>query len=357
MSEAVEVIAEAALIETTKSDLGGVVTPHEIQNLPLLNRTFAGLSIVMPEARPVGNFDPTKTRIGNFAMSGGDGRQLDVNVDGGDNKDNVGGQPDPELRLRVHPGVPGAAAPLDGGERPLGGRRRERGLQVGDQRLRGHGLRQLPRRRDAHRGLLREAAAGGDPTSEGGVRARGVRRLAGRAHPEGQAVLLRRPGEVPRALHAEPGGGARSQLQAIPGAEALSEIPTPYDDTLGTSKLDWHPATNHTLFARFAYQDLSSPNDQIPVPATADLNNGNTNTTTNYDFVASHTWTLGGDRLNQFAFHFQDFKNEILPNVTGVPFLDFPSVDTGPNATRRSRPPCRSTSSATTSPGRRARTG
>ena len=68
-----------------------MVTPHEIQNLPLLNRTFAGLSIVMPEARPVGNFDPTKTRIGNFAMSGGDGRQLDVNVDGGDNKDNVVG--------------------------------------------------------------------------------------------------------------------------------------------------------------------------------------------------------------------------------------------------------------------------
>ena len=57
----------------------------------MLNRTFAGLSIIMPEARPVGNFDPTKTRIGNFAMSGGDGRQLDVNVDGGDNKDNVVG--------------------------------------------------------------------------------------------------------------------------------------------------------------------------------------------------------------------------------------------------------------------------
>ena len=45
----------------------------------------------MPEARPAGDFDPTKTRVGNFAMSGGDGRQLDVNVDGGDNKDNVVG--------------------------------------------------------------------------------------------------------------------------------------------------------------------------------------------------------------------------------------------------------------------------
>ena len=67
------------------------MTSSEIADLPVLNRTFANLSIVMPEARPAGNFDPTKTRVGNFAMSGGDGRQLDVNVDGGDNKDNVVG--------------------------------------------------------------------------------------------------------------------------------------------------------------------------------------------------------------------------------------------------------------------------
>ena len=91
MSETLEVRGEASLIETTRSDISGVVTPVEIQNLPVLNRTFASLAIVMPEARPVGNFDPTKTRIGNFAMSGGDGRQLSVNVDGGDNKDNVVG--------------------------------------------------------------------------------------------------------------------------------------------------------------------------------------------------------------------------------------------------------------------------
>lgn len=91
LTETVEVSAEAALVETTRSDVVGVVSSREIASLPLLNRTFAGLTIIMPEARPVGNFDPTKTRIGNFAMSGGDGRQLDVNVDGGDNKDNVVG--------------------------------------------------------------------------------------------------------------------------------------------------------------------------------------------------------------------------------------------------------------------------
>jgi hypothetical protein len=91
ITETVEVSTAGAVVETTRSDLGGVVTPVEVENLPLINRTFANLSVIMPEARPAGNFDPTKTRVGNVAFNGGDGRQVDVNVDGGDNKDNVVG--------------------------------------------------------------------------------------------------------------------------------------------------------------------------------------------------------------------------------------------------------------------------
>ena len=91
ITEVVDVTSDLQQIETTKSDLGGVVTPIQVENLPLLNRTFAALSLIMPEARPAGNFDPTKTRVGNVAFNGGDGRQVDVNVDGGDNKDNVVG--------------------------------------------------------------------------------------------------------------------------------------------------------------------------------------------------------------------------------------------------------------------------
>src|SRR5689334_21999029 len=87
----VSVSAEAAAVNTTTSEIGKSITPTELQTLPLLNRTFANLSIIAPEARPVGTFDPTKTHVGNVAFSGGDGRQVDVNVDGGDNKDNVVG--------------------------------------------------------------------------------------------------------------------------------------------------------------------------------------------------------------------------------------------------------------------------
>ena len=87
----VQVTSEGNLVDTTTSELGKNITPAEVQNLPLLNRTFANLSIIAPRARPVGTFDPTKTHVGTVSFSGGDGRQVDVNVDGGDNKDNVVG--------------------------------------------------------------------------------------------------------------------------------------------------------------------------------------------------------------------------------------------------------------------------
>jgi hypothetical protein len=333
MSESVEVTAEAPLIETTRSDLAGVVTPREIQNLPMLNRTFAGLSITMPEARPVGNFDPTKTRIGNFAMSGGDGRQLDVNVDGGDNKDNAVGsllqnfayESIQEFQVLQHRWTAEAGRSVGGVVNVISksGTNELRGSLFGS--YRGDGTRKadfFEQQRQAADPSFRKAdftrnEFGG---SVGGPVVKDKLFFFGafeKFRERSNSVLTQ---------------AALSQLQAIPGAEALSEIPTPYDDTLLTAKVDWHPAANHTVFGRFAYQDQSSPNDQIAVPANADLNNGNTNTTRNYDFVANHTWSLGGAKLNQLAFHVQDFDNEILPNVEGVPALVFPSVVTGPNA-------------------------
>jgi hypothetical protein len=333
IEEAVEVSAESPLIETTKSDLSGLVTPKEIQNLPMLNRTFAGLSIIMPEARPVGNFDPTKTRIGNFAMSGGDGRQLDVNVDGGDNKDNVVGsliqnfayESIQEFQVLQHRWTAESGRSVGGVVNVVSksGTNDFRGSLFGSYRS------------DSTRAMdfFEEQRKAATPTFE---KAEFSRQEYGGSL--GGPILKDKLfffGAVEKFKEESNNvvtQAALDQLNAIPGAEVLSEIPTPYDDLLITAKVDWHPATNHTLFARFAYQDQSSPNDQIPVPATRDLNNGNTNNTTNKDFVASHTWAIGGSRLNQFTYHYQDFANEILPNVTGVPLQTFPTVQTGPNA-------------------------
>jgi len=82
----------APLVETTKTDVGGVIESREVANLPLNSRNFSALAMLLPGARPVTSWDPTKTRIGAISVGGAGGRNMETTVDGIENKDNsVGG--------------------------------------------------------------------------------------------------------------------------------------------------------------------------------------------------------------------------------------------------------------------------
>ena len=113
------------------------------------------------------------------------------------------------------------------------------------------------------------------------------------------------------------------QIPLIPGSNFVSEIPTPYNDTLLTAKVDHNLTDRQSMFYRFAYQKNDSPNDQVANPATTDLTGGNTDDNKLYSLVANHSWTVSPTKLNQFSFHFQDFSNAILA-VTTNPQLQFP---------------------------------
>jgi len=86
-----EVTSAVAQIETSSSQVVGSVSQSEVSSLPILNRNFSGLETLIPGVRQAEGFDPTKSRVGNISVNGGDGRQVDTNVDGGDNKDLVVG--------------------------------------------------------------------------------------------------------------------------------------------------------------------------------------------------------------------------------------------------------------------------
>ncbi len=332
VAETVEVSADAAVIETTKSDLSGVVTPLEVQNLPLINRTFAALSVIMPEARPVGNFDPTKTRIGNFAMNGGDGRQLDVNVDGGDNKDNVVGsllqnfayESIQEFQVQQHRWTAESGRAVGGVVNVISksGRNGLFGSAFGnfqDESFRTHNFFEKP----PNSGVSEAQKPDFSRQEFGGS-------IGGAFVPDkffyfGSLERFReRQGNLvnPTAL---------PQLQAIPGNQAVSVIDNPYDDWLATVKIDHRLTSDHSMFYRYAFQKNSSPNDQVAVPATTDLSGGNTSDNKLHSFVLNLTSSMEGSRLNQFAFHFQNFDNAIL-GVTAQPNLLFPTVQIGQNA-------------------------
>jgi hypothetical protein len=321
VTEAVTVTSAVPLVDTTRSDLGGVVTSDDIANLPTLNRTFANIAVMMPEARPAGGFDPTKTRVGNFAMNGGDGRQLDVNVDGGDNKDNVVGsllqnfayESIQEFQVLQHRWTAESGRAVGGVVNVIS--------KSGTNALRGSGL--LTFRNDSlvakdffqERGAVKPAFErweyGG---SVGGPIVRDNLFFFGALE------RFDEPGsETPIRSDA-----IFNEIAAIPGSSPVRAIPTPYDDTLLTAKVDHRLSPQQSLMYRFSWQKNSSPNDQVANPAATDLNGGNTNTNDLYDFVAKHTLSMGNDRINEATFHFQDFQNEIL-GVTNDPIMIFPT--------------------------------
>jgi outer membrane receptor for ferrienterochelin and colicin len=85
---------------------------------------------------------------------------------------------------------------------------------------------------------------------------------------------------------------ALPQLRLIPGNAAVSEVPTPYNDTLLTAKIDHRLTNNQSMFYRFAYQKNDSPNDQVANPASTDLTGGNLTNNKLHSFVVNHSYTL-----------------------------------------------------------------
>src|SRR5579862_6995960 len=89
----------AASVDLQKTDVSRPITPAEVQDLPLNGRDFVNLAILAPGARPVNSYDPTKNRIGVFATNGSSGRNVNVTVNGVDNKDGTVGGPVMQLPL------------------------------------------------------------------------------------------------------------------------------------------------------------------------------------------------------------------------------------------------------------------
>jgi len=89
LSETVVVTGETPLVQTTRSDVGQVITAAMVDNMPLNGRKFQDLSLLVPGTRPSNYYDPTKTEVGGISYGGLTGRSVNISVDGGDNNDGV----------------------------------------------------------------------------------------------------------------------------------------------------------------------------------------------------------------------------------------------------------------------------
>src|SRR5450432_805065 len=93
VSETVEVTATAPLVDREKTDVSTNITPEQITDLPLIGRDIADLAYLSPGVKAADSYDPTKNRYAILSVNGEGGRNVNVTVNGVDNKDNTVGGP------------------------------------------------------------------------------------------------------------------------------------------------------------------------------------------------------------------------------------------------------------------------
>jgi hypothetical protein len=91
VAETVQVVAATPLIESSVSSVGGVVDLGRIESIPLNGRQFANLAATLPGVGLGNHSDPTKSTQYAPQINGGNGRNVNYLIDGGDNNDDTVG--------------------------------------------------------------------------------------------------------------------------------------------------------------------------------------------------------------------------------------------------------------------------
>jgi hypothetical protein len=101
ISETIEVTEQAPLLDVAKTSVSTEITPKEVEELPMVGRDVANLAYLAPGTKATDSYDPTKSRYAIVSVNGANGRNINVTVNGIDNKDNTVGGPVMQLPLEA----------------------------------------------------------------------------------------------------------------------------------------------------------------------------------------------------------------------------------------------------------------
>ena len=330
-SETVEVTAEAPLIEVAKTSVSQNITPSEVEQLPLLGRDVANLAYLAPGVKAADSYDPTKNRYAILSVNGSGGRNVNVTVNGVDNKDNTVGGPVMQLPLEA-----------------------VQEFQISTQRFsaengrsEGAAINMITKQgtNHYHGSLFSYFRASALNTDEKDPDGHGGYTLANPDYSRqffggsigGPIIKDKLFGFFALERERESQGLAETGtsydelvLAANAGlaAQPALVIPRPFYETRYSGRLDWTINKNNTAYISYNSQVNNSENDQSD--GTGDLTNGNF--TKNHLQLANFTLSsiLPNNTINQFTFGYQYWNNLIDSNIS-APLVIFPSASFGTN--------------------------
>ena len=98
-STTVQVTATSPLVDIQKTSVSQEILPSQVEEMPLVGRDVANLAYLVPGVKMTDSYDPTKNRYAILSVNGDGGRNVNVTVNGIDNKDNTVGGPVMQLPL------------------------------------------------------------------------------------------------------------------------------------------------------------------------------------------------------------------------------------------------------------------
>lgn len=322
-TQTVTVEAAAPLLNAEKTDVSTSVSPSEVQDLPLVGRDFANLAYLAPGVKLTDSYDPTKNRYAILSVNGNNGRDVNVTVNGVDNKDNTVGGPVMQFPLEAieefhistqrfsaeNGRSQGAAINVitksgtNDYHGSLFGYFRNDALDTDEKDANGVGGYTL-----GHPAYSRQWFGGsvGGPIKKDKLfvffayeRERENQELAEQTGPYNELLLAKNAG-----LAADP---------------SLT-IPRPFFETRYTGRMDYTINDKNTAYVSYSNQNNNSLNDQSN--GTADLTSGNF--TKNQLLLANFTLNsiLSSTMVNQFTAGYQYWNNLIASNIS-APLIDF----------------------------------
>ena len=330
VSETVEVTGAAPLVDQTKTDVSANITPEQITDLPLIGRDIADLAYLAPGVKSADSYDPTKNRYAILSVNGQGGRNVNVTVNGVDNKDNTVGGPVMQLPAEAVQEFQVSTQRFSA----VNGRSAGAAINVitksGSNNYHGSAF-----------GFFREQAFNADekvpdPANNTTVSVNGPysRQWFGGSiggplkKDKLFAFFAMERQREQTSLAEQPSALTQLQLVTALGAQPAAIIPRPFYENRINGRMDWTINSKHSAYLAVSTQANNSLNDQSD--GTMDLTEGNF--TVNHLQLANLTFnsTFTPTLVNQLTLGWQ-YWNNLIDSTTRTPLVTFPDAQFGTN--------------------------